>query len=119
MSTIPSSPLPPATSSVAFDRPAKTSHHGHAHAARSGAQAPASNADSANAPADPATTGLDSALARIQGQNQASALASLADLQEAMAATRSAQQLMQTQSQAARAAHAGVTSAAALRVLEN
>lgn len=116
MSTIPSSSLPAATSSAAFDRPAKTSHH--AHAARSGAPAPASDAGGANTSAEAAATGLDRALARIQGQNQASALASLADLQEAMTATQSAQQLMQAQSGAARAAHAGITSAAALRVLE-
>ena len=58
-------------------------------------------------------------LARIQGQNQASALTSLRDLEEAMTATRSAQQIIQTQSSAARAAHTGITSAAALRVLEN
>lgn len=114
MSTIPASPLP--TSSAAFDRSAKTSPHGHA--ARRSIPTPATNADGTNAPADAAAAGLDSALARIQGQNQASALASLADFQEAMTATRSAQQLMQTQANAARAAHAGLTSAAALRVLE-
>lgn len=117
MSTIPSSSLPPAPSSAAFDPATKASKH--AHAARHGAaQAPAVSADRPNASANSSATGLDGALARIQGQNQASALASLADLQEAMAATRSAQQTILTQSNAARAAQAGLSSAAALRVLE-
>lgn len=109
--------LPPVPATVILDRNSKSSGQAQLRSTTevvSQALPEAPDPEAGDADAD-----LDAALARIQGQNQASALTNIRDLDEALAMTQLARQGMAAQPGAARSAHAGVTPATALRVLED
>jgi hypothetical protein len=116
MSTI-SSHLPSVSAAAVLDRNAKPSGPGQSRSAADAvSQLPVEAPDPQ---ASNVTADLDAALARIQGQNQASALTNIRDLDEAQALTRLARQSITASTGAARSVHAGVTPATALRVLQD
>jgi hypothetical protein len=75
--------------------------------------------DDVSGPSAGDSSDLQAALARIQNQNLASALASIKDLDEARAATQSASQGIRSQPDAAQAAQSGLVPQNVLRLLQD